>query len=144
MNRFVFRSKSATKQTKQDQSISDTHVEKVHEASEIVKNSDSIIMWIGDNVDLTFLGNKFGYHIVMFSSENIFVIPFAKALVLSSVETITECINEAVNIACEYGIPVVWLNRSPESNTRNWCSKTHISNDIHPLLFWEELCHLTK
>ncbi|MCK4498886.1 hypothetical protein KAU11_00135 [Candidatus Babeliales bacterium] len=99
------------------------------------------IIWIGKDLnDLFVYGVNFKFNCLWLDNKDLSSLIHAKCLIFSYADMFGRTV-QALNFACEYGIPTLWLHRYAPPETAFW-NFNIITNEKNPKYFWEVVCHL--
>ena len=99
------------------------------------------VIWIGSDPDKFFTqGELFGFNCLWLKDLDLSVLTKAKCLIVSHMDLNKKAV-AAVNFACEYGVPAIWLHKHlpPETHFWNFGLRLYTTG---PKFFWEEVCQL--
>ena len=101
------------------------------------------IIWIGNDLCNFFESGKlFGFGCIWLENKDLSTLIHSKCLIISYADIFGKTAN-AVNFACEYGIPVIWLHRHSPPEAYFWSFKA-ILNGKSPKSFWRNVCLLEQ
>jgi len=135
VNNLPFRSKSA-------QTVQLTPVNIVQSDKTSLQKLAPFILWVGEAYDdYKKAGLLLGYDTVIFnSSMDKRLVLYSSAFVVSHVN-LKDTVLEMLNMACEYGIPAIWLHQNRMPSIRQiWCFKSCCVKIPTPNRFWSYLC----
>jgi len=109
----------------------------------IQSSTKPLVIWLGKDYDNLFAdGSLYGFNCQWFNDLDLNALHQAKCIVVSCADTVDKLFN-LVNSACEYGIPLIWLNRSLPPEVSYWSFDLRL-NIKDSAFFWRDLCHLVK
>lgn len=101
----------------------------------------NLVMWVGQDVLKLFKhGKAFGFNCIWFGDNDLSFLIHAKCLIFSFADMFGKTLS-AVNFACEYGIPTLWLNKCMPPSVCFWSFDIKFGEQ-DPKAFWESICHL--
>lgn len=114
---------------------------------EILINRDvyvtSPIIWIGKDLCNFFEhGKLFGFSCVWLENKDLSVLIHSKCLIISYADVFGKVV-KAINFACEYGVPIMWLHRHLPPEVCFW-SFNAMLNGKSPKSFWRNICLLEQ
>lgn len=135
----TFYSKSASRQKHNKKGLK-THIIIKDAVEKAVYVADPVL-WIGvDRHNFFDRGKFFGFNSIWFGNKDLSVLLHAKCLVVCYADMYGKAVN-AVNFACEYGIPVLWYHKHLPPEAYFWSFKCMIGN-LDQRAFWEIVCNI--
>lgn len=135
----TFYSKSASRQKHNKKGLK-THII-IKDAVEKAVYTANSILWIGKDLnDLFTYGANFKFNCLWLDNKDLSSLIHAKCLIFSYADMFGRTL-QALNFACEYGIPTLWLHRYAPPETASW-SFDVMTDKKHCKHFWEIVCHL--
>lgn len=99
------------------------------------------VIWIGKDLNAFFIhGINFKFNCLWLDNKDLSSLTYAKCLVFSYADMFGKTL-QALNFACEYGIPTLWLHKYAPPEAAFW-SFNIMTNEKKIKPFWEIICHL--
>lgn len=96
---------------------------------------NAFIAWIGRDFSKQ---DHYGFKNIDISKLDLSILVNAKLLIVIYT-SYSKKVNAAVNFACEYGIPILWINSILPPVNKAW-----FFNEVSNSIYWELICQMAK